>query len=206
VGGLTGHGLAEPDDATPLTEAERRGLLVPALSRAELNLVEAENITKAVAWLFLSRRRIRVQAVTDEEWLKRLHRRMYGDVWAWAGRYRTADRNLGVPHWHVPVEMRVLIEDVTAWLSDTGASRYSTDECAIRFGYRLVVIHPFANGNGRWSRLAADALAVALGGARFTWGGASLTAPGTLRGEYLTALRTADSADDLGPLLTFARS
>jgi fido (protein-threonine AMPylation protein) len=49
------------------------------------------------------------------------------------------------------------------------AARYSNDECAIRFGYRLVVIHPFPNGNGRWSRLASDALIVALGGPRFTW-------------------------------------
>jgi fido (protein-threonine AMPylation protein) len=80
------------------------------------------------------------------------------------------------------------------------------DECAIRFGYRLVVIHPFPNGNGRWSRLAADALIVALGGSRFSWGGASLNGATQLRRNYITALGAADAASDFGPLMTFARS
>ena len=76
----------------------------------------------------------------------------------------------------------------------------------LRFGYRLVAIHPFPNGNGRWSRLAADALIVALGGNRFTWGGASLTETGQLHRSYITALQTADTSGDYGPLATFARS
>jgi Fic-DOC domain mobile mystery protein B len=130
---------------------------------------------------------------------------MYGQVWAWAGQYRTADRNLGVPYWQVRVDMRNLLDDARAWLADATASRYGSDECAIRFGYRLVAIHPFANGNGRWSRLASDALVVALGGTRFTWGGTSLTEPGSLRREYIAGLQAADTDGDLGPLMTFAR-
>ena len=196
---------SEPAGATPLTEAERHGLLLPALTRAELNRAEAANISDAMSWLFLSRRRLRPELVTDEEWLKRLHRRMYGQVWAWAGQYRTADRNLGVPYWQVRVDIRGILGDVRAWLADPTESRYGDDECAIRFGYRLVVVHPFPNGNGRWSRLASDALIVALGGTRFSWGAASLTEPGRLRREYITALQTADSRGDLGPLLAFAR-
>lgn len=198
--------VTEPEDTTPLTAAERQGLLVPALTRAELNRVEAENITKAMSWLFLSRRRIRPGSVTDEDWLKGLHRRMYGEVWTWAGRYRTTDRNLGVPYWQLRVDMRNVLGDVRAWLADTSASRYGPDECAIRFGYRLVVIHPFPNGNGRWSRLASDALVVALGGSRFTWGGASLTTRGTVRRTYIAALQAADTRGDLRPLMAFARS
>ena len=196
---------SEPAGATPLTEAERHGLLLPALTRAELNRAEAANISDAMSWLFLSRRRLRPELVTDEEWLKRLHRRMYGQVWAWAGQYRTADRNLGVPYWQVRVDIRGILGDVRAWLADPAESRYGDDECAIRFGYRLVVVHPFPNGNGRWSRLASDALIVALGGTRFSWGAASLTEPGRQRREYITALQTADSRGELGPLLAFAR-
>jgi Fic-DOC domain mobile mystery protein B len=194
-----------PADATPLTEAERQGLRLPVLTRAELNRAEAENITSAMTWLFLSRRRLRPESVTSEEWLKRLHRRMYGEVWAWAGQYRAVDRNLGVPYWQVRMDMRNLLDDVRAWLSDATAARYGNDECAIRFGYRLVVIHPFSNGNGRWSRLASDALIVALGGSRFTWGGTSLTESGTLRREYINALHIADTDRDLGPLMAFSR-
>jgi Fic-DOC domain mobile mystery protein B len=176
------------------------------LSRAELNLAEAANISDAMSWLFLSRRRLRPEAVTGEEWLKRLHRRMYGQVWAWAGRYRTADRNLGVPYWQIRMDIRDVVADVRAWLADASPVRYGHDECAIRFGYRLVVVYPFPNGNGRWSRLASDALIVALGGSRFSWGGGdALTEPGRVRRDYISALRTADQDGDLGPLISFSR-
>ena len=194
-----------PAGATPLTGAERQGLLLPVLTRAELNLAEAENISAAMSWLFLSRRRVRPESVTGEEWLQRLHRRMYGQVWAWAGRYRTEDRNLGVPYWQIRMNMRDIVRDARAWLADATRARYDNDECAIRFGYRLVAVHPFPNGSGRWSRLASDALIVALGGTRFSWGGNALTEPGRLRRDYISALRTADSAGDLRPLIAFAR-
>ena len=104
------------------------------------------------------------------------------------------------------MEMRDVQADVQAWLADTSANRFSNDECAIRFGYRLVVIHPFPNGNGRWSRLVADALVVALGGHRFTWGGETLTEIGRLRRRYIAALQIADTTGDFAPLMTFARS
>jgi Fic-DOC domain mobile mystery protein B len=185
---------------------ERQGLRLPVLTRKELNRAEAENISRAMTWLFLSRRRLRPESVTREAWLERQHWRMYDQVWAWAGQYRTADRNLGVPYWQIRVDMRNLEADAQAWLTDTSATRFSDDECAIRFGYRLVMIHPFPNGNGRWSRLASDALIVALGGHRFTWGGASLTETGQLRHSYVTALQAADTVGDFGPLMAFARS
>jgi Fic-DOC domain mobile mystery protein B len=197
--------LSEPADATPLTDEERQGLRLPVLTRDELNLAEAENISRAMSWLFFSHRRLRPESVTQEAWLKRLHRTMYNQVWVWAGQYRTTDRNLGVPYWQVRMDMRNLEADANAWLADTSAARYSNDECAIRFGYRLVVIHPFPNGNGRWSRLASDALIVALGGSRFTWGGASLTEPGALRRDYISALQTADITGEFEPLMAFSR-
>jgi Fic-DOC domain mobile mystery protein B len=175
------------------------------ITRDELNRAEADNISRAMSWLFLSRRRFQPEAVTQEAWLRRLHKRMYDQVWTWAGQYRTSDRNLGVPYWQLRMDMCNLQADVNAWLADTSAARYSNDECAIRFGYRLVVIHPFPNGNGRWSRLASDALVVALGGSRFTWGGASLTEPGTLRRDYISALQTADASTDFEPLMAFSR-
>jgi Fic-DOC domain mobile mystery protein B len=197
--------LAEPAGGTPLTDEERQGLRLPVLTRDELNRAEAENITRAMSWLFFSRRRLQPDLVTREAWLGHLHRRMYDQVWAWAGQYRTTDRNLGVPYWQVRVDMRNVEADVGEWLADSSATRYSNDECAIRFGYRLVVIHPFPNGNGRWSRLASDALIVALGGPRFTWGGASLANPGVLRRDYIAALQAADANGDFQPLLTFSR-
>jgi Fic-DOC domain mobile mystery protein B len=197
--------VSGPADATPLTDEERQGLRQPVVTHDELNRAEADNISGAMSWLFFSRRRLQPESVIKEAWLTRLHRRMYDQVWTWAGQYRTTDRNLGVPHWQVRMDMRDLEADATAWLADTSTDRYSNDECAIRWGYRLVVIHPFPNGNGRWSRLASDALIVALGGSRFTWGGASLAESGTLRRDYISALQSADNRGDFKPLMQFSR-
>jgi len=82
---------------------------------------------------------------------------------------------------------------------------YPLDEVATRFSHRMVFIHPFANGNGRFSRLIADLLLVQHGADRFTWGAADLVVEGDVRQAYLSALRAAD-AGDYGPLLAFARS
>jgi len=110
-----------PPDATRLTPEERRGLRLPVLTRDELNLAEAQNIGEAAAWLFLTRRRLRPDAI-EEAWLRRLHQRMYGQVWEWAGQYRTSDRNLGIPFWQVRVGMRDVHDDLRAWLADTSIS------------------------------------------------------------------------------------
>jgi len=66
----------------------------------------------------------------------------------------------------------------TYWLEN---KTYDVDECAVRFHYDLVVIHPFPNGNGRHARLVADVVAVKYGRPAFSWGGKELTAPGTAR-------------------------
>jgi Fic-DOC domain mobile mystery protein B len=198
--------LAVPPDATPLTSQESRGLRLPVLTRAELNQAEAENISEAMLWLFHSRRRLRPETVIKEEWLAGLHKLMYGQVWTWAGKYRSSDRNLGVPYWQVRIDMRTLAADAGQWLASLDGARSGRDELAIRFGHRLVAIHPFPNGNGRWSRMASDALIVAMGGQRFTWGGGSLTEATQNRRRYITALQTADRAGGFGPLLEFARS
>jgi len=198
--------LSEPGGGTPLTDSERQGLRLPVLTRHELNRAEADNINQAMTWLFFARRSLRPESVTEEAWLKLLHRRMYDQVWSWAGQYRTTDRNLGVPYWQIRMEMRDVVADVQTWLADAGLARLSADECAVRFGYRLVVVHPFPNGNGRWSRLVSDALVVALGGRRFSWGGIALTEAGQLRRRYIAALRAADTDRDFRPLLAFARS
>ena len=114
---------------------------------------------------------------------------MYGEVWQWAGQYRRTDKNIGVSKWEIATEMRYHLDNVRAWLGNLSDTRFSEDELAIRFGHRLVAIHPFPNGNGRWHRLASDALILALGRRAFTWGGRELTDQGLMRKEYITALR-----------------
>ncbi len=188
----------EPDDATPLTPDERKGVIPSDITyRRELNKAEQENITRAQDWA-LSRRR----NVTTERFVRDLHRRMLGDVWRWAGEFRTSERNLGIPHYEIPLALRQLLADADAWIEH---QVYAPDEIAVRFHHRLVQIHPFPNGNRRHSRLMADLLVMQLGRERFTWGSTSLQDAGDVRRRYISALKAADD-HDIAPLAVFARS
>jgi len=101
--------------------------------------------------------------------VKELHHKMFGDVWLWAGRFRTSNKNIGVDKHQIPVSLRNLFEDCKYWIEK---KIYDEDEVAIRFSHRMVSIHPFANGNGRHSRLLADILiSKGLGGEPFSWAG-----------------------------------
>lgn len=188
----------EPDDATPLTLGERKGLIPSDIAyRHELNKAEQDNIARAQDWALARRRN-----VLTEKFVKDLHRRMLGDVWRWAGEFRTSERNIGIAYYEIPMSLRQLLADATAWIEHR---TYSSDEIAVRFHHRLVQIHPFPNGNGRHSRLMADLLVMKLGGKRFTWGSTSLQDAGKVRRHYIDALQAADN-HDMAPLLVFARS
>lgn len=188
----------EDDAATPLTREERADL-IPAYitSKQELNEAEQIGIADADRWAFGRKR-----DVLSEAFLLGLHRRMFKDVWRWAGSYRKTERNIGVDHWLIVIELKQLLDDTRFWVDNRV---YAPDEIAIRFHHRLVLIHPFPNGNGRHARLAADLLIVRLGGPRFSWGRASIISAGQTRKTYIAALRQADG-HDLMPLLSFARS
>lgn len=127
---------------------------------------------------------------------------MFNAVWRWAGKPRTTERNLGIKPHEIEGALRQAIDDASFWVENNS---YPRDEIAVRFHHRLVSVHPFPNGNGRWSRLAADVLITQLGSARFTWGGANLQASGEARKRYIAALQAADN-HDLEPLVRFARS
>jgi Fic-DOC domain mobile mystery protein B len=193
---------------TPLTEQEQAGLLLPLIDRGELDHAEAENIAQARLRMLRPSRPVPLARILTVEWMRRLHKAMFGEVWGWAGRFRTTERNLGVEPWRIPAELRTLVDDVTFWVAGSGAGSevMSPDEIGLRLSHRAVVIHPFPNGNGRWSRLLADAVALAQGRPAFTWGGSALRSADELRHGYLEALRIADRELRYDALIEFARS
>lgn len=189
---------AEDDAATPLTPEERHDLIPSYITtRDQLNEVEQLGIAEADRWAF-SRKR----DVLDERFLLSLHKRMFGDVWKWAGSFRTTPRNIGVEAYLIAVDLRQLLDDVRYWIQH---ATFPPDEIALRFHTRLTWIHPFPNGNGRHARLAADVLVTALGGQRFSWGGAGLVDANAMRKAYIDAVRAGDN-HDFAPLMAFARS
>ena len=189
----------EDDDANTPLDAEEREQLIPSYItlRRELNEAEQINIAGAAKWISTRKR-----DVLDEPFLRKLHKRMFGKVWRWAGQYRTTPRNIGVDAYRVPMDVAQAVDDAKFWIAN---GTYSPDEIAVRFSHRLVAIHPFPNGNGRFSRMVGDLLAAQLGQPRFSWGSVNLVDPNETRRAYVAALRAAD-AHNLEPLIAFARS
>lgn len=194
--------FAEPEDATPLEPEEREGLLQSWIThRGDLNIAEQENILAGAAWA-RGRRGRKPADILSIDFALSLHKRMFGEVWKWAGTCRTTARNIGVDAYRIQTDMAALFDDVRYWMAN---GTYPPDEIAVRLHHRLVAIHPFPNGNGRHARLMADLLIERLGSEPFSWGGGGLADTGELRTRYVEALRAADN-HDIGPLLAFARS
>ncbi len=189
----------EDDEANTPLEAEEREQLIPSYITVRRDLNEAEQVNIAGAEKWLSRRR---RNPLDEAFLRNLHKRMFGTVWRWAGSYRHTARNIGVDAYRIPMDVAHAIDDARFRII---SGTYPPDEIAVRFSHRLVAIHPFPNGNGRFSRMVGDLLALHLGQPRFSWGSRNLTDAHATRAAYIVALQAAD-AHDFAPLIDFARS
>lgn len=186
---------------TPLDEEEKEGLLIPAITtKGELDELEQLNIQKAVEWTL--RRRFKKETILTEEFVKELHKRMFADVWKWAGTFRNTNKNIGVDRFQISIELRKLLDDTMFWIIN---KTLAPDETAIRFKHRLVSIHCFANGNGRHSRLIADVVISHIFKQRvYSWGRSLPATPGNdARNSYLRALHKADKGD-ITPLIDFA--
>jgi Fic-DOC domain mobile mystery protein B len=195
---MTDHLFDQTDGATPLTADEREGLIPSYITlRDELNDAEQANILEAEEWAFARKRN-----VLDDSFLNRLHNRMFGNVWKWAGQFRRSGKDIGIDAYKIPTELRQLLDN-TSYRIDHDT--YNPDEIAAHFHHQLVFIHPYANGNGRHARLVTDLLLASMDFPRFSWGRANLVDMGETRTAYIEALRAADR-HDYGPLMMFVRS
>lgn len=186
---------------TPLDEEEKDGLLITTIStRGELDEFEQANIQQAIEWTMKTR--FSAEEILTEDFLLIVHRKMFGEVWEWAGKKRRTNKNIGVDKHFISVEVRKLIDDCRYWIAN---QTYSQDEIAIRFSHRIVKIHLFPNGNGRHSRLIGDIMISNIFKKPvFTWGRADLSKKNTLRKEYLEAIHLADN-ENYKSLIEFAR-
>ena len=82
-----GLNLEYIDGQTPLDEDEKDGLLINSIStRGELDEFEQQNIESAIQWILT--RKFKNEQIFTEAFIQDLHKRMYGQVWQWAGKYR----------------------------------------------------------------------------------------------------------------------
>lgn len=199
MGGSTGG-------SAPLDPEETGGLRPPHIAtRAELRRWESESIHAAETWAF-SRKR---PDLFTEKWIRRLHYRMFGQVWKGAGELRTReaprDPDRGAPAAEIPARLSALLENAAYWAK---AKVHPPDEACMRFFHRLASLRLFDHGSGRHARLMADLVSVhVFGRPRFTWGGPLTDSEGRVERLkiYLEALRAAD-ARDFKPLMDWART
>ena len=190
--------IEDPEGATPLDPDELEGLKYPHIeNRGELDQLEQQNIQEGYNWLASQRK---YRDYISEEFLKELHRQLFGSVWSWAGSFRHSDKNIGADHLYIGVELRNLLDDAKFWVEH---ATYHREEFSARFHHRLVKIHAFPNGNGRHARIMTDViLERVLGVPAINWEARTLDQSSEYRQSYINALRAADN-NDYQPLIEF---
>lgn len=197
-----GLDLKYENGQTPLDEDEIVGLKIKSITtQKELNEFEQLNIEKAVEWTI--RANLKPEKILTEKFIKDVHKKMYGDVWKWAGEFRKTDKNIGIKWAQIGIELKNLIDDTKYWLDN---KTYPPKEIAIRFKHRIVAIHCFPNGNGRHSRMMADIIIESIFGKEiFSWHKSNMVGADATRKDYITALKEADNGN-IKPLIKFAEN
>ncbi len=132
--------------------------------------------------------------------LQKIHRDMLFDVWEWAGKFRTTQTIPGIPAWRIPVDLEGFCRNVCIWCTET--SELTLVEQAARIHHRLVWIHPYPNGNGRFSRLVSDRYLKAWKCPYPNWP-TGLDRDGQCRKHSIEALQEADNKGDYEPLILY---
>jgi Fic-DOC domain mobile mystery protein B len=187
---------------TPLNEEEKEGLKIKSITtQGELDEFEQLNIEKAVEWTIHAN--LKSEKIVTEKFIKDLHKKMYGDVWKWAGEFRKSNKNIGINWTQIAIELKNLIDDTNYWIEH---NIYPPEEIAIRFKHKIVSIHCFPNGNGRHSRMMADIIMEFIfNGELFSWQNSTMVKADQTRKEYISALRKADNGN-INPLIEFAKN
>jgi Fic-DOC domain mobile mystery protein B len=179
----------EPEAATPLDSDELDGLKFKHITaRSELNELEQVNVQNGLAWL----KRRRKGEILTEQFVRQLHRKLFGEVWKWAGTFRLTEKNIGVDPFQIATQLRMLLDDAHYWAEN---DTFHALEAAARFHHRLVQIHCFPNGNGRHARVMTDTYLIGcLDHAPVDWAaGHDLMRSNERRDAYIQALRSADA-------------
>ncbi len=170
-------------------------------TREQLNIAEARNILKPIV-KYLGARPSRKIAPFDLNWFQQLHKEMFYDVWEYAGNFRQEDLNIGIKWQSILTEVYQLANDVKFWKENQTCDVL---EQSVRLHYRAVHIHPFAGGNGRWSRLLGNIYLKQNNHPLVKWPEKTIGIEKSIaRDAYLAAVKKADTGD-LSELLELHR-
>ena len=157
----------------------------------EIYFYEAKNIIQATL-KYLSLVPDKKLAPFSFEWFLALHQEMFGEVWEWAGKLRQVELSIGVKAYLVSTGLKKLVDDLAFWEQNKS---FDVIEIASRIHHRAVQIHPFLNGNGRWSRMLANIYLKQNGLQPTKWNENLLSKENLQRDDYIKALKKADDGD-----------
>jgi fido (protein-threonine AMPylation protein) len=172
-----------------------------ALNEDQLNATEAEFIFKA------QKKYLHTHVSPPHKWfnlsfLFEVHKAMLFPVWDWAGKQRRSEKNIGIKAYLIQSQLIDLCRDVIYWNEKPVDLTFLEQACIIHF--RLASIHPFEDGNGRFSRLIADRYLKAHGCPYPLWPD-KLHDNCDARNKYINSLQEAD-AGDFEPLIAFTQA
>ena len=163
--------------------------------RRARNATELDAISRAYnKHIYRARRKRTGTEWLTDELIRRVHFDMFGEIWEWAGKYRTDSLNIGVEFHLIPEQIKLLCGDFNYWNSDRGSM--PPPEIAARLQNRLTRIHPFTNGNGRHARLITDIFFYSVRLLLPKWPQIQLLSEGDqVRSRYIEAMKAADKED-----------
>lgn len=133
-----------------------------------LNEAEKDISAAAYAELILSP----VPPTFDMAHLRQIHKRLFGDIYPWAGEVRTTEiakgNKLFLPYRLVASTLEAVFEELRQEAFLKGLPPLSFAQRAGYYLGRINAIHPFREGNGRTQRILIDQLAE-LSGYAFQW-------------------------------------
>lgn len=182
------------------------GLIQTQLTdRHARNAAELDAISRAYnKHIYRARRKRAGTEWLTDTFIRRVHYDMFGEIWEWAGKYRTDRLNIGVEAHFIPEQIKLLCGDFNYWNSDK--STMPALEIAARLQNRLTRIHPFTNGNGRHARLITDIFFYSARLPLPKWPQIQLLSEGDqIRSRYVEAMKAADNEDYRG-LMAFMKS
>ncbi len=182
--------FSHEEGQTPIEDLS--GLLLPIRTMAELNDAEAKNNAKAYAQYLVFMPALEKLNLLAVQSLCGIHREMFGEVWSWAGELRKGGvKNIGCVSVQIGSEFHKLMAEERRWEEE----KRPVLEIVARIHHRLVWIHPFENGNGRWARLVANIYLRQRALSLLEWPKDIKFIRENFRPQYLTALKKADHGD-----------
>lgn len=184
---------------------EKHGVLKnkPGITnQEELDYVESQALLKAYEQSALHYLETHVFTEND---IRYLHKLFLGEIYEWAGEYRTIDISSEDIRWchaaFIESEMKrfdKMLKDLTPFTPDL--SRAGILENIAQIQGELIVIHPFRDGNGRIARLLTDLLLMQT---QLEPMGKDFFYDDKIRQEYYSAIREVWSLRDYKKLIRF---